>query len=433
MSAAHTPPGEISRRAAIGVGAVGLLTALAGCARGSSTRPAAAGYVTLDSDNGTWGPGWAAASKPLKASTGYALQPRSVPNVGNYQQIVRMSSQTGATTDLVKWWNGYRLQDLARGDVLSPLDDAWDQAIERGWVDGSLRKSFQYAGRTFGMPLYKSYYPVFYDKGTFSRLGLDVPTTWDEFIAVAKRLKEASVVPITAPGASTWESLIWFQQLVAGLDPTFYQDLTNGRASYSDATARDALDVWAGMYADGLFSPPDAQTTTIPGLVDKQQFGMYVYGTFTINALLAAGVTGRQMGLFMLPPVRSSARPSIFIESGALCVPSNAHKRDAALRVAGDWLSAPVQQGWVDFLGDTSPNPRVLPERSFVSDIAAIVQKDRPLELTRYWEASPPALVEANVQSLGSFMVHPTPRNAVSTLAEMQRKAVTEWKTWRAA
>ncbi|WFR67932.1 extracellular solute-binding protein [Curtobacterium flaccumfaciens] len=167
---------------------------------GTSTRAAPAGLITLNSDNGTWGPGWSAASKPLKRTTGYALQPRSVPNVGNYQQIVRMSSQTGATTDLVKWWNGYRLQDLARGDVLSPLDDAWDAALDKGWVDGALRKSFQYRGRTYGMPLYKSYYAMFYDKQVFAEHGLSVPATWDEFRAVAEKLRSAGIDPVMAPG-----------------------------------------------------------------------------------------------------------------------------------------------------------------------------------------------------------------------------------------
>ncbi|WFR68657.1 extracellular solute-binding protein [Curtobacterium flaccumfaciens] len=216
------------------------------------------------------------------------------------------------------------------------------------------------------------------------------------------------------------------------MDPEFYVALTNKRAKYTDAKAVEAMDTWSDLYEGGVFSAPDVSTATVPGLVQQKKFGMLLYGTFTINSLIAAGVTGEQVGLFMLPPSKAE-QAAVFVESGALCVPQNAHKHEAAMRVAGDWLADDVQQAWADFLGDTSPNPAVLPRKSFVGDIATIVREQDPTQLTRYWEASPPALVESNVQSLGSFMVHPSPGNARATLAEMQQRADTEWKTWEAA
>jgi multiple sugar transport system substrate-binding protein len=91
-----------------------------------------------------------------------------------------------------------------------------------------------------------------------------------------------------------------------------------------------------------------------------------------------------------------------------------------------------VQQAWVDQLGDASANPAALPTGSIVGDLAHDVARVRPREVTRYWEASPPVLVEGNVRDLSSFMVTPTVDNGIAMLRTMQDRADAEWKAWRA-
>ena len=81
----------------------------------------------------------------------------------------------------------------------------------------------------------------------------------------------------------------------------------------------------------------------------------------------------------------------------------------------------------------TSPNPHALPKSDLVKDLAKDVARVRPVELTRYWEASPTPLVEGNVQDLGAFMVNPSRANGAATLRSMEYRARTEWKTWNAA
>jgi multiple sugar transport system substrate-binding protein len=64
-----------------------------------------------------------------------------------------------------------------------------------------------------------------------------------------------------------------------------------------------------------------------------------------------------------------------------------------------------------------------------IRHVQAIVKQTNPTRVNRYWEASPPALVEGNVQDLGDFMIHPEKANDV--LSRMQKRADAEWAYWK--
>ena len=424
----------VTRRTALAIGGAGVLAmALSACARGADTRPSAPGTVTLNSDNPTWGPGYKAASAVLETRIGYEIISRSVASVSNYNQVIRMTAQTASTTDLIKWTNGFRLQDIARADILADLNPVWDEVIARGWVDPAQRESFTYRGKAYGVPLYKSYYAVFYSKKAFAEHGIAVPTTFDGMLDAAQQLKDADITPFLAPGATTWEAEIWYMQLLASIDPDYYEAVTTNKASYTDTPGKEAMDLWSSMYTKGFFSAPDVTSNDLPGLVGKGKFGMMLYGTWFANTLLAAGLTDADIGFFRVPPRSASTKPAVLVESGSLSVPVKAHRRSAAMEVAGNWLATDVQTAWVGFLGDTSPNPKALPKSDLVTSLAKDIAATRPQELIRYWEASPTPLVEGNVQDLGAFMVNPSPAHGLATLRSMEDRARSEWKTWNAA
>lgn len=422
----------LSRRGLLGLMGAGGAALLTGCARGSYTQPAPGNVLTLNNDVATWADAYAAASDVLERRVGSRLAVRSVPNQSTYQQIVRMSAQTDSTTDMFKWWNGYRLQDIARAGILTDLGAAWDHAQAAGWVDPAMRESFSFAGRPYALPLYKTYYPMFYSRRAFAKVGAGVPGTFAELLDTARALRDAGVTPIGATGASTWESVIWFSQLLIGHSPGYYEDVTGGRTAYTDGAGPAAMELWARMYAERLFSAPDIDSEGYPAMFADGSLGMTLGGTFNLKSYIAAGLDGDDMGLFLVPPIAPGAEQGVVVESAALCISAAAHKHDRAMAVADSWLATDVQQAWVDELGDSSANPAALPAGSIVVDLAKTVATTRPRELTRYWEASPPVLVEGNVRDLSAFMVTPTPENGIATLRSLQARADAEWKAWRA-
>jgi len=430
MSRTHS---NVTRGRAVAV-ALALVVTLGACSQGSSSGGGSEGssVVTLNGDRADFAEGYRVAGDALEKITGFTLEARNVPSTENYQQVVRSSLQTSSTTDLVKWWNGYRLQELARSGGLADITAQWDAAEEKGWVNPDTRDSFSYDGAVYGMPMYKSYWVIFYNKNVFADVGIEPPTTWAEFQDNNQKIKDAGVTPLFATQEAGWTSFIWFEEILSKLDPQFYSDLMNGTAKYTDETAQQAMAIWADMYAKGYFTAADVAWDNEPALLASGSVAQVPMGTWRNGTFADAGMTDADYGAYLLPAVAEDTESSVIVESGVISVAANAPNKEAALEVMGNWLNPDVQQPWVDQIKDTSANPSVTTEDPILTEVLDAVSTKKPVELVRFWEAGPPPLIEGSVQFLGAFMANPSEGNIMPTLENLQTLADTEWANWEA-
>lgn len=417
----------------VGLGATLTATGtVTGCAQGSETSGGAKDMLTLNGDRADFVPGYEAAGAELKKVTGFGLAPRNVPTTENYEQVVRSSLQSTTATDIVKWWSGYRLQDLARSGGLVNLDGEWKKAVAKGWVNPDTEASFSYDGHVYAMPMYKSLWVIYYNKDVYSKLGLAVPTTWDEFVGNAVKIKRSGVTPFFATQEAGWTSFIWFGEILSKLDPDFYVDLLNGEAKYTDAPAKEAMEIWADLYAQDLFTSPDVPWDDEPAMFKKGEVAMVPMGTWRNAAFQDSGMTPDDYGAFIMPTVKPDVRPSVIMESGIFSVPANAPHKDDAVKGLGEWLNPKVQKVWIEQIKDVSANPQVPVGNPVLTSVTDQVKSTEPVELERYWEGSPPALIEGNVQDLATFMVEPATGKIPALLSRMQERAEKEWAEWEA-
>ena len=59
----------------------------------------------------------------------------------------------------------------------------------------SLREATKIDGKTYGIPFNKSTEVIWYNKTLFKELNLEVPTTYEEFVEVSKKIKEKKNIP----------------------------------------------------------------------------------------------------------------------------------------------------------------------------------------------------------------------------------------------
>ncbi|MDR1427107.1 MAG: extracellular solute-binding protein, partial [Bifidobacteriaceae bacterium] len=376
------------RRIAAGLSIVALAMGLAACSQGSQspTAPSDGGVdeptetadggedaaqtpqddgegtvtmVTLNEDRSDFDEPFRLAGAELEKIVGAGIDPRNVPSTENYQQIVRQALQTDATTDIVKWWNGYRLQELARTGGLADISAAWDEAAANGWVNPDTRDSFSYDGKVYAMPLYKTYWMIFYNKDVFTEVGIEPPTTWAQFEENNDKLKAAGVTPLFATQEGGWTSFIWFAEILSKLDPDFYVSLMDGDSKYTDPTAVEAMEIWADMYEKGWFTAADVAWDNEPSLFAAGEVAQVPMGTWRNGTFQDAGLTTDQYGAYLLPAVNDGGKASVIVESGVIAVAERAPQKDAAMDVMANWLNPQVQQPWIDQIKDTSANPDV--------------------------------------------------------------------------
>ncbi|MEV6634945.1 extracellular solute-binding protein [Actinoplanes sp. NPDC051470] len=409
--------------------AVLTVTSAAACGRGS--EPAGgAGPLSLYSDNPTWEKGFVDAGTALQKITGRGIKPVSVPSTSDYEQVVRTSITTRKTNDLVKWWSGYKLQDLASTGLLTDLTDVWNSAEQKGWVDPALKPNYTFQGKVYGLPMYQSYWVVFYSKPLFAEHDIEPPTTFAEFEKAAATLKQNGVTPLWTGQSDTWTSFIPYQTLVAAQSPDFYAKLTQNKAAWTDPVSQNAMAIWKGWIDRGWTTPADVKLADAPAMMKSGKVAMLPVGTWENSNLKLAGMTpDKDYGAFFMPTVTPGAPRSTFVEGGAWTVPTNAPNREDAVKQLGNWLDPSVQTVWSTFLADSSANPDVPSTDPLIKKLQTQVAQDKPVLLNRFYEAFPSKLVLAATTELQGFMVDPG--TGPKTLDAIQKTSVTEWAAWK--
>src|SRR5690606_37580237 len=163
------------------------------------------------------------------------------------------------------------------------------------------------------------------------------------------------------------------------------------------------------------------------GMFANGEIAMIPIGTWFQQQFLAQDlVPGEDYDAFILPNVNPDLdRNVMIIETGAIAIPAASANVDAAKELANWWMQTDAQTAWSNLLGDTPFNPNASVENPVLDGLVQTVGDNNYELLQRYWEASPPAIVENAVDELARFMLNPG--EAMSVLESIQAIAEEEW------
>jgi multiple sugar transport system substrate-binding protein len=430
---------SLSRRRLVQSGAaLGLtLPFSAGIASASAARPSVAHpslsraqgtQLTFFHDKDPWQDFFLQMSELSTEQLDIGFEPVPYSDTTSYQQVVNSSLESGDTPDLITWWSGYRLEGLYQSGGLLDVTDIWQERIAAGDVSETLAAGFTFEDRQWGIPQNAAYWVVFYNKRVFDENGIGVPTTWDDFLAACETLKGAGVTPLYATVDGRWPAFIWFEEFLIRNDPDFYVELCEGRASYTDETAVKAMEDWKALFDNEYFSALDIpMDSNVTGMFANGEIAMIPIGTWFQQQFLAQDlVPGEDYDAFILPNVNPDLdRNVMIIETGAIAIPAASANVDAAKELANWWMQTDAQTAWSNLLGDTPFNPNASVENPVLDGLVQTVGDNNYELLQRYWEASPPAIVENAVDELARFMLNPG--EAMSVLESIQAIAEEEW------
>ena len=240
----------------------------------------AAGALSIGSYNSDPGPkkGMEEIGAAFTTATGIATRLNTVDHNTFQDQI---SNYLGATPDTVyTWFSGFRMKFFADQGFNTAIDDVWEK-VKGNYTAGFANSVVGNDGKVYGIPV--DYYPwaVFYRKSVFTEKGYTVPATWDELIALCKKMEADGLTPIAFGDKDGWPAQGTFDILNLRLNGyDFHVDLMAGNAKWTDAKVTAVFQKWAEFlpyhakdYA-GLTWQNAADT-----LVQKKS-GMYLLGLF---------------------------------------------------------------------------------------------------------------------------------------------------------
>jgi multiple sugar transport system substrate-binding protein len=197
-------------------------------------------------------------------------------NISNYLQ--------GTPDDLATWFAGYRLQFFAAQNLLEPLDDVWSK-IGGNFNEATKGLSKGIDGKYYLVPIYNYPWVVFYNKSVFQQKGYTIPKTWDEFLALCKKMQADGLVPLAFAEKDGWPALGMFDIInlrVNGYD--YHIKLMKHEVPWTDKGVTAVFDKWRELMpylqngANGRTWQDAAKT------LENKQAGMMFQGSNQVAA-----------------------------------------------------------------------------------------------------------------------------------------------------
>ena len=425
---------EISRKGFLQMGG-GVLagTSLAGflaACGGSDSGNAASSteLLKLTNDKITWEKWFAETGQAAKAAGAIGWKPVEHSDTTTYQAAIKTTGNTPKVSDLFSWWSGWLMKELVDTSMVADVTSIWG---ENGDVySEGLRDAFTFEGKQYGIPLNVSYWPTFYNKKTFAKHGVEVPTTWDEFIAVCKKLKAADVTPLGATVEARFPGFVYFQELMIRTSPALYTELMDGKRKYTDPEVVDVMNRWREMIGEGYFSDPASVTigtgtNNFPQYFKRGEIAMVTWGGWLEPSLIEAGIVpGTDYGAFVMPNIESDAGSNLIYETGPLCIAQNGKRRDDAVAAASWFASKAGQEKWIEVTGFSSPRSDVPSGNVVDQEVDKTITEGDYTLINRYWEATPHEIVEVGVDQFCKFMLEPgDPKPFLETIQQSADQA----------
>ena len=402
---------------------LGCVLALVTCAK----KPSSIVLMHDKGGNPDYRPFYDQMGQLSKAATGVSFTQSPYPDTTTYQAAVRAALPTDKAPDLFTWWSTYRMKDLVDAGLIADLSDLWNKHKE---LPQGLRDAMSFDGKAYALPYVVEYWGVWYNKETFAKYNLSVPTTWDEFMTVCATLKKNGVTPMVQSVSSGWTTFILFEEMVARQDPQLYVDLCEGKVKYSDPKVKAAFSVWADLIAKGYFTDPATDFfADAPRLFEQGKAAMIPSGSWYLTVLTGNGVAEDKCGIFIMPPVNASAGNVVIQEASPVLISAKAPNLAAAKKAADWWMSPEGSSAFAKMVNQYPANPKA--DASYLPPVkvefAKLISDQNYRIVTRYWEGTPTPICEKAVQEFGKFILKPSSVDTV--LADLDKIADEYWAT----
>jgi raffinose/stachyose/melibiose transport system substrate-binding protein len=327
-----------------------------------------------------------------------------------YNTVLTTALTAGQAPDIihVRAYGGF--EAVAAPGYLLPLDDKVPALADfpQLALDGQrLRRD----GRIYAVPFASQTLVLYYNTDIFEELGLELPRTWEEFLATAQVIQEAGYIPIANGTATPWMNEVLMGVFAPNFyGETFFDEIIAGETTFEDPRFVAALEKllelrpYLAPQHQGV-DYPTAQNLFVNELAAMFAGGSWEIANFrNLNPELNFGV--------MAPPAAEAGQAQLvsWFLDGGYAVSADTPHQEAAIRFINFLASQEFGQQLSDLLANVSPIPGVIPNDPLLADITAFNQHSTPYIMLvgfRYEEPTGSVLIQERLSGMFAGTMSP--------------------------
>ncbi|MFS0912243.1 ABC transporter substrate-binding protein [Microbacterium sp. 179-I 3D2 NHS] len=328
----------ITRLAALAAMSVTVAGLAAGCASGAGSQPAPANTAAADIEAAlqepttltvwTWSTVTPDVAKAFEAE--YPKIKVNVVNVGNghYQKLENAIKAGNGAPDIATM-EYHTLPQFALSGSLVELSQFGFQKYEDEFVPGAW-KTVNVDGGLYELPHNAGPMALFYNKTVFDKFGVEVPTTWDEYLDAARKIHAAdpeSYIAADTGNSGLTTSLIW----AFGGEPFTSTSKTDLTINMKDKGTQAYADFYQQLLDEGLLAPiPGSSNDWYQGLTNGK-IASLATGAWMANSLATGVKDGAgQWRVAPLPTVKKGEKASAMNGGGGFAIMKQSKNQLAA-------------------------------------------------------------------------------------------------------
>ena len=283
------------------------------------------------------------------------------PGGADGDNIVKTRLATGEMNEVFQYNSGSLFQALNADQTLVELsNEPWaDKVLDSFWPTVSTANGSY--GAPYGTAMGGG---ILYNYNVYEDLGLDIPLTWDEFMANNAAIDAAGVAPVCQTYGDTWTSQLLVladYHNVEAVEPGFADAYTANQAKYATSDAAKAgFERLQELHEAGYFQEGYASAVFNDGLLavaagECAHYPMLTFAVSTIAELAPDQVDN--VGFFAQPGDDAATNGLTVWQPNATYIPNTAEGDEliAAKKFVEFMVSDEGLQVYIDTNGQTGP------------------------------------------------------------------------------
>lgn len=212
---------------------------------------------------------------------------------------------------------------------------------------------------------------VFYNKEIFEKYSLNVPKTFDDFIAICDKLMQNNITPMSLAGNDSWDILFCFEPILAAVAPDWLDEATAGNAKVNDERMVNALKLFCDWAQKGYFGKGYAGMDDAGQLLSFStgKVAMTIAGTWVMESVTKNN-PDLKLGTFKLP-TKDGVRPMVVTPNSGCSVYSKTKYPEQAVKLAQFLASQEGQQIYMTEVGAIPGAPELKAKNELIQEMGA--------------------------------------------------------------